>query len=122
MDVQDQHGSILSRDAVARLGRSHGGSAASSREPSPPDAPLTRALNRILTAANGLDEAPTPEPALRRIADLLDAVPGISGAEFQLGNTADQQRQYMETLAVEPAAGGNLRLVARRGPRRTGPT
>ncbi|UEM03009.1 HAMP domain-containing histidine kinase [Skermanella rosea] len=115
MDVQDQHGSIFSRDAVVRLGRSHVASPAPSREASSPDTFLTRTLNRILTAANGLDEVPTPEPALGRIAALLETIPGISGVEFQLGNTGDQQAQHMETPAADSPACGSLRLVSRRG-------
>ncbi|UEM21520.1 HAMP domain-containing histidine kinase [Skermanella mucosa] len=116
MDIQDQHGSIFSRDAVVRLGRSHVASPVSTRETSSTDTSLTRTLNRILAAANGLDEAPTPGPALGRIAALLDTIPGISGAEFQLGNTGDQHVQHLETLPADPLAGGSLRLVTRRGP------
>ncbi|EWY42874.1 hypothetical protein N825_02250 [Skermanella stibiiresistens SB22] len=46
-----------------------------------------------------MDDSPTAEPLLNAIAALLDGVPGLSGAEFLLGNTTSQIWRKLETTA-----------------------
>ena len=87
-DVQD-HGSIFNHDAVVRFARSGGTSALIAPLTVSRDAASSRLLGRILAAVSRLDEFPSPEPGLREISSLLNEIPGISGAVFEIDAVID---------------------------------
>ena len=53
------------------------------------DAASSRLLGRILAAVSRLDELSSLEPGLREISSLLDDIPGISGAVFEIDAVID---------------------------------
>jgi signal transduction histidine kinase len=139
IDVQD-HGSIFNHDAVVRFARSGGRSALTAPLTVSHDAASSRMLARILTAISKLDEFPLPEQGLHEISTLLNDIPGISGATFEIEPVIDfvgdhlaedaedsagldweesfnigGSRPNHKDGAVEDRAMGSLRLIASSG-------
>ena len=83
IDVQD-HGSIFNHDAVVRFARSGGTSALMAPLTVSRDAASSRLLGRILATVSRLDEYPSLEAGLREISALIDDIPGVSGAAFEI--------------------------------------
>jgi signal transduction histidine kinase len=102
IDVQD-HGSIFNHDAVVRFARSGGASALIAPLPQSPDAASSRLLGRILAAVSRLDEFPSPEPGLREISSLLDGIPGVSGAAFEIAPFIDFFGDHFDDAAEDPS-------------------
>jgi signal transduction histidine kinase len=128
IDVQD-HGSIFNHDAVVRFARSGGTSTLTAPLTVYRDAASSRLLGRILAAVSRLDELPSPEPGLREISALLNDIPGISGAMFEIDtvigfsvdpfsddveDSADADT-VMDDRAMDDRAIGGLRLIAGSG-------
>jgi len=124
IDVQD-HGSIFNHDAVLRFARSGGTSTLMAPLTVSRDAASSRLLGRILATVSRLDEYPSLEAGLREIAVLIDGIPGVSGAAFELdhatgfeGNGFDDEVSETEnpagsdgaTVASDWSIGG-LRLI-----------
>ena len=125
IDVQD-HGSIFNHDAVVRFARSGGTSAPIAPLTVSRDAASSRLLGRILAAVSRLDEFPSPEPGLREISSLLNDIPGISGAVFEIdavidfsvdrfGDAEDAEDSATDDSTVDDRAIGDLRLIAGSG-------
>ncbi len=136
IDVRDHgqdHGSIFNQDAVVRFARSGGTSALMAPLTVSHDAASSRLLGRILAAVSRLDEYPSIETSLSDISLLLNDIPGISRAEFEIDHAAgfsgddfngedlDEDDRISPTeISADPGAGtapagdwtsGGLRLV-----------
>ena len=103
-DVKD-HGSIFNHDAVVRFARSGGTSALSAPLTVSSDAASSRLLGRILAAVSRLDEFASPEPGLSEISSLLDDIPGISGAVFEMGTVVDFSADSFNKIALDYETG-----------------
>jgi len=88
VDIQD-HESIFNHDAVVRFARSGGTSALIAPLTVSHDPASSRLLGRILAAVSKLDETGAPEQGLRQISSLLNDIPGISGAAFEVDPVID---------------------------------
>ena len=95
IDVQD-HGSVFNHDAVVRFARSGGTSA--------PMAPLTvsrdTASSRLLGPyprdRQQTGRIPLPEAGLREVAVLIDGIPGVSGAAFEIDHASGFERDHFD--------------------------
>ena len=86
----------------------------------------SRLLGRILAAVSRLDEFASPEPGLREISSLLDDIPGISGAAFEIdtvidfsadpfNDTDEDSAEAAAEAAIDDRAIGGLRLITGSG-------
>lgn len=127
IDVQD-HGSIFNHDAVLRFARSGGTSALMAPLTVSRDTASSRLLGRILATVSRLDEHPSLEAGLRQVAGLIDGIPGVSGAAFEIDHATGFERDHIddEISGTENPAGssgavsggwpiGGLRLIAGSG-------
>jgi signal transduction histidine kinase len=128
IDVQD-HGSIFNHDAVLRFARSGGTSALMAPLTVSRDVASSRLLGRILATVSRLDEHPSLEAGLREVAGLIDGIPGVSGAVFEIDHATGFERDHFddEISGTEDPAGsdgtaavggwpiGGLRLIAGSG-------
>ena len=127
IDVQD-HGSIFNHDAVLRFARSGGTSALMAPLTVSRDTASSRLLGRILATVSRLDEHPSLEAGLRQVAGLIDGIPGVSGAAFEIDHATGFERDHIddEISGTENPAGSNgaisggwpiggLRLIAGSG-------
>ena len=121
IDVQD-HGSIFNHDAVVRFARSGGTSALIAPLTVSHDAASSRLLGRILAAVSRLDEFPSPEPGLREISSLLDDIPGISGAAFEIDAIIDFSADPLSDEVSETENSADLMGLVPAPPPMTGPS